>query len=417
LRLAHTIQHYWPFVAGGENYCQAISEGLAKEHDVTVYTTDLISASPLAFEKNLFELRKGVLITRIPSLRILAGMYVQKKLESGSNTVFRALGSLDTNLTWPQALLERAFSSAIPQRFLWLAKRFKVADVVVSFNMITGMTSLSYLASRLEKKPFVIFPFYHVGLPSFERPSLFKILRGANLVICSTDFERHALVAHGVDRRRVRVVNEGVNVPLVENEAVENLEKILDRREDQLLLMYVGRRDYDKGYPHVLLAASRLVKSGFPIKLLVTGIGETGANRADYVFLRRRNMIVDLGIADERTKNAAMSLSDAIILPSRAETYPLVFVESWLLGKPVIGASIGSVSSMVKDWVNGFLVEFGDVAGLITAIKFLYDNPEKGIEMGKNGQIRARKELTLEKTITKVQKIFNELWEQGYRIG
>jgi glycosyltransferase involved in cell wall biosynthesis len=278
------------------------------------------------------------------------------------------------------------------------------------------MTSLSYLASRVEKKPFVIFPFYHVGLSSFERPSLFKILQGANLLICSTDYERQALIKRGLDPRRLCVVNEGVKAPLVEDKAVKDLEKILDRREGQLLLMYVGRRDYDKGYSHVLLAVSRLVRLGLPVKLVITGYGETGANRADYVFLRERNAVFDLGIADERTKNAAMSLSDAVVLPSRAETYPLVFVESWLLGKPVIGARIGSVSSMVKDGINGLLVEFGDVLGLVAAIRSFYENPEKRVEMGINGQIRARNELTLEKSIAKIRKIFNEISERGLPI-
>jgi glycosyltransferase involved in cell wall biosynthesis len=417
LRLANTIQHYWPFVAGGENYCQAISEGLATEYEVTVYTTDLISICPQAYATKMVEFRNGVRITRIPSLRILAGIYGRKKVEGGTSAVFRTLSSMDTRFTWPQALLERALSSSIPHRFLWLAKRFKDADVIASFNMITGMTSLSYLASRVEKKPFVIFPFYHIGMSSFERPSLFKMLKDANLLICSTAYERQALIKHGLDPCRLCVVNEGVNTPLVEDKAVKELDEVLDRREGQLLLMYVGRRDYDKGYPHVLLAVSDLVRSGIPIKLVVTGYGETGANRTDYIFLRKHNAIFDLGIADEQTKSAAMSLSDAIVLPSRAETYPLVFIESWLLGKPVIGARIGSVSSMVKEGFNGLLVEFGDVVGLIAAIKFLYDNPEKGIEMGKNGQSRAQKELTLEKTITEVKKIFNELWEQGYRIG
>jgi glycosyltransferase involved in cell wall biosynthesis len=301
--------------------------------------------------------------------------------------------------------------------FLWLRERLNEADVIVSFNIITGMTSLSYSASLLnKKKPFVIFPFYHVGLSTFERPSLFKILRDATLVICSTNFERQTLINRGLDSRKLRVVNEGVRNPLVDVAAVHRIEEILDRREGQLLLMYVGRRDYDKGYSHVLSAVSQLVRSGVSIKLVVCGQGKPCANGVDYLFLSTRNAIIDLEVADERTKVAAMSLSDVVVLPSRAETYPLAFVESWLLGKPVIGARIGSVSSMVKEGVDGLLVEFGDVPGLIATIKSLYNNPEKRIEMGKNGQTRARKELTLEKNIARIRKIFNEISGQGLQI-
>jgi glycosyltransferase involved in cell wall biosynthesis len=417
LRLAHTIQHYWPFVAGGENYCKAISEGLASEHEVRLYTTDVISTYPLVYSDKMVEVKNGVRINRIPSLRVLAGIYGRKNLAGGSSVIFRTLSSMDISLSWPPMLLARGISSSIPHRFLWLAKQLKEADLIVSFNMITGMTSLAHLASRLNKEPMVIFPFYHVGLSTFERPSLFKILRDATLMICSTDFERQALINRGLDPRRLKVVNEGIREPLVERSAVAAMEKIFDRREDQLILMYVGRRDYDKGYPHVLSAVARLVKSGISIKLVACGWqGETGANRADYLFLSKQNALVDLGVVDERTKVAAMSLCDAVVLPSRAETYPLAFVEAWFLGKPVIGARIGSVSSMVKEGVHGLLVEFGDIAGLAAAIRFLYENPEKRIGMGRSAQVRARKELTAEKTITKVKIILEEL-KEGQQIG
>lgn len=409
MKLIHTTQYYWPFIGGAENYCQTISEELATEHKVMVYTSDLISGSPSSYATNLLEYKNGVTISRIPSLRILAGIYGRKKLASKSSPFFKALSSMDTPLTWPQALLERALSSSIPHKFFLLTKSFKSADIVVSFNMITGMTSLSYLATRVAKKPFVVFPFYHVGLWSYERPSLFKVLRDANLLICSTDYEKQALINHGLDPRNLHVVNEGVKPPKVEDKVVKNLRPTLGRREGDLLLMYVGRRDYDKGYLHVLSAVAHLVRKGVPIKLIIAGYGEIGANLESYIFLSRQNAIRDLGVVDEQTKNAAMSLSDVIVLPSRVETYPLVFVESWLLGKPVIGARIGSVSSMVRNGVHGLLVDFGDVSGLAARIKFLYENPEERVKMGKYALARASRELTLEKTVKKVGKILDRL--------
>jgi glycosyltransferase involved in cell wall biosynthesis len=409
MKLAVTIQHYWPFVGGGENYCKAISEGLATEHEVTVYTTDLVSTSPFSYSDELTEFKNKVKIIRIPSIKPLAGIYGPKQLGTKTSPIFEALSATDTVFTWPLTIIERAFSSSIPHRLCWLTKKFKDTDLVVSFNMITGMTALSYIASTLKKKPHIVFPFYHVGLASFERPSLFKILRDANLVICSTDYEKHELIKRGLDTRKLCVLSEGVDPPIVESKAVDEISNIIHKTEDQLILMYIGRRDYNKGYPQVLSAVSRLVKSGLPVKLVITGYGETGANLAAYAFLRKNRSIIDLGVADERTKNAAMSLADAIVLPSRAETYPLAFVESWFLGKAVVGARIGSVSSMVRDGIHGLLVDFGDVAGLAAAIRFLYENPDKRIEMGKLAQIRAFKELTLGKTVANVKRIFDAL--------
>jgi glycosyltransferase involved in cell wall biosynthesis len=248
---------------------------------------------------------------------------------------------------------------------------------------------------------------FHVGLWAYETPSLLRILRDATLAICSTDYERQALIERGIDPQRLRVVNEGVAVPRVEKKAVDSLE-IVFNYPSHFFLMYVGRRTFDKGYPHVLSAVSWLVKAGFSLKLVICGHGEKRED-ADYIFLRNHNAIIDLGVVDERTKVAAMSLCDAVILPSRAETYPLVFVESWLLGKPVIGARIGSVSAVVREGIDGLLVEFGNIPDLIAAIKVIYDDPEKGVEMGKNGRIRAQGELTVDKSLKKIRAIFQEL--------
>ena len=409
MRLVHTTQYYWPFIGGAEKYCQSISEGLASDHEIRLYTTDVISVSPLIRSIKREELKNGVKITRLCGLRGFAGMYGNKKLNSGSNSLFRVLSSMDTQFMWSQILLARTVSSSIPHKFFWLAKQLSDADFLVLFNIITGITSLSYSISRLKKKPFVIFPMFHVGLQTYETASLLRILRDATLAICSTAYEKQALIDRGVDPRKIRVVNEGVAEPSVKKAAINRVETLLDRQEKQLVLMYVGRRDPDKGYPHALSAVSWLFRAGIPLKLVLCGQGKIGDDLPDYVFLRGQKVIVDLGVADEQTKVAAMSLSDAVILPSRAETYPLVFVESWLLGKPVIGARIGSISSIVREGIDGLLVEYGDVKALVAAIKSLYDDPDKMAEMGKNGQIRAKKEFTFDKSVRKIRDIFQEL--------
>ena len=307
MRLVHTTQYYWPFIGGAEKYCQTISEGLSSDHEIRLYTTDVISVSPLIRSIKREELKNGVKITRLCGLRGFAGMYGNKKLNSGSNSLFRVLSSMDTQFMWSQILLARTVSSSIPHKFFWLAKQLSDADFLVLFNIITGITSLSYSISRLKKKPFVIFPMFHVGLQTYETASLLRILQDATLAICSTAYEKQALIDRGVDQRKIRVVNEGVAEPSVEKAAVIQLEPRLERQKNQLILLYVGRRDPDKGYTHVLSAVSWLVRAGLPLKLVVSGHGEIGDNLSDYVFLRGHKIIIDLGVADERTKFAAMS--------------------------------------------------------------------------------------------------------------
>jgi glycosyltransferase involved in cell wall biosynthesis len=409
LKLVHTTQYYWPFIGGAEKYCQIVSEGLTSEHEVSLYTTDVVSIHPLNYSTKLLELKSGVRITRLSSMRCLAGMYGRNEKNNYTGSLFQSISSLDTELTWPQMLFARALSSSILHRFLWLNGQVSDADFLVLFNVVTGMTSLSYAISRFKRKPFIIFPMFHVGLWAYETSSVLRILRDATLAICSTDYERQALIDRGVDPLRLIVVNEGVTEPEVNEEIVDRLKPLFNKKERHLILMYIGRRNFNKGYFHLLSAVSWLFRKGFPLKLVICGQGQIGKNVADYNFLSEHNAIIDFGVANERTKIAAMSLCDVIILPSRAETYPLVFVESWLLGKPVIGARIGSVSSIVREGIDGLLVEFGNIKDLIAAIKLLFNDPGRRAEMGKNGWIRAKAQLTIDKSVKKIVEIFQEL--------
>jgi len=74
--------------------------------------------------------------------------------------------------------------------------------------------------------------------------------------------------------------------------------------------------------------------------------------------------------------------ADAVLLPSRRETFGKVLVESGLAGKPLVTTSAcGSAGLIVQDSVNGFVVEPGDVSQLARAMTQLFD-PDLRARMG-----------------------------------
>ncbi len=137
---------------------------------------------------------------------------------------------------------------------------------------------------------------------------------------------------------------------------------------------------------------------------------------ADYLSLVKDNAIIDVGVADEQTKLAAIACSNVVTLPSRAETYPIVFVESWFMGKPVIGAKIGSVASVVRENIDGFLVEFGDTEDLMKKILQLYKDRELATNMGTNAKERAVQEFQLRNSLITIRQIYAEK-SRGARNG
>ena len=73
------------------------------------------------------------------------------------------------------------------------------------------------------------------------------------------------------------------------------------------------------------------------------------------------------------------------VLASREEGLPRVLIEAMACAKPLIGANIYGIPSLIKDGENGFLFETEDVDGLAQRIAMLLKDPDKAREMGKKG--------------------------------
>jgi glycosyltransferase involved in cell wall biosynthesis len=217
------------------------------------------------------------------------------------------------------------------------------------------------------------------------------------------------LIRRGVSNKNAHVVFEGIDPPIVDETSVRRLRQEHNLDVDRSFVVgYIGRRDFDKGYLHVLHAAALLASQLPDLKLLISGYGKTGSELPEYQSLVKSNAIVDLGVADEETKLAAIGCSDIIALPSRAETYPIVFVEAWFMEKPVIGARIGSVASVVREGIDGYLIEFGDTKALANVILRFYKDRDLAKSMGMQARDRAEKEFLFTEKIKQIKEIYQK---------
>ena len=63
-----------------------------------------------------------------------------------------------------------------------------------------------------------------------------------------------------------------------------------------------------------------------------------------------------------------LDTSTALVLPSRSEGLPRIVLESFCRGRPVVAARAGGVVDLVRDGVNGVLVDVEDPAALADAL-------------------------------------------------
>ena len=61
-------------------------------------------------------------------------------------------------------------------------------------------------------------------------------------------------------------------------------------------------------------------------------------------------------------------LADVFVLPSHSEDQPLTLIEAMSCGLPVVSTSVGSIPGLVKNGINGILVNPNDASDLYRAL-------------------------------------------------
>jgi glycosyltransferase involved in cell wall biosynthesis len=160
---------------------------------------------------------------------------------------------------------------------------------------------------------------------------------------------------------------------------------------DGRTFIYLGRLSVEKGLLTLLKAAGEL-KGRFNLKI----IGD-GPLREDLVAYARDNKLSNvefLGYLHADAIKKEVSKAVFTVVPSEwYENNPMSIIESFALGKPVIGARIGGIPELVKDQETGLTFEPGSCSDLADKISQLIQNQKLVFDMGQNARLHVEQRL------------------------
>ena len=182
----------------------------------------------------------------------------------------------------------------------------------------------------------------------------------ADRVVAVADWLSEVLRRNGCDPAKLLVSRHGLA-----DEDVRCSRKARPARPSngRLELGYVGRLDRVKGIDRVIAAFGR-VDPALPIRLTIFGTARGDEQLAYAASLRRMagadERIVFGGELTPMNRAEVLAGLDALVVPSLwFETGPLVVLEAFGAGIPVIGTRRGGIAELVADGVSGILVDGG----------------------------------------------------------
>jgi len=165
--------------------------------------------------------------------------------------------------------------------------------------------------------------------------------------VALSNFVKDKLVRVGIEENRITVIRNS----LKECDTGINISSS-DKLRSKKYFVYIGRLSQEKGILELINVFSSLKN----IELKILGDGPLYKEIYNRIYSGKVNNIELLGFVDGKEKYRVLHSAYAMVIPSICfEVSPLVIIESFSLGIPVIVNNIGSLPEFIEDGENGYI--------------------------------------------------------------
>ncbi len=382
MHIVHVVQLYHPVASGSVRYFSELGKRLAAAgHRVTVLTTTAHDLEALwqAGKRTLpagFSQHEGCGVWRFAIHRFTDWPLFYPLFRR----VLCELGRLPLPVAWVRRLA--AITPACPDMVAWLATHADEIDVIHVTNVtLDGLIHPIMQLAQVHQIPVLCTPFVHLGeihdrafVRYYSMPQQLDILQRSTDVCAMTNREAQFLRHHGVTTP-MHTIGAGVTPDEVTGGDAQAF-----RMRHQItgaICLQVGAMARDKGTITTVQAMQQLWANGVDVTLVLIGAPLAHFSAfLDTLPPSDRTRMRVLAYASDAERRDAYAAADVFMLPSRTDSFGIVFLEAWCNLVPVIGADAGGIPDVVSHEVNGLLVPFADVHCLVAAVmRLLTDRP------------------------------------------
>jgi glycosyltransferase involved in cell wall biosynthesis len=156
------------------------------------------------------------------------------------------------------------------------------------------------------------------------------------------------------------------------------------------MILFFGRYNITKNPQHFILMAREILKERKDIDFVMIGPDEGEFEKVKSLAKGNKNIHV---LGPMRNKQEIIKMyqsAEVYVLPSFREGLPLTLFEALASGLPIVSTPVNGIPYEIKDNVNGFLVQPGNIKGLVESVKKILNSRKLSNKFKENNTKKAK---------------------------
>lgn len=179
-----------------------------------------------------------------------------------------------------------------------------------------------------------------------------------------------------------------------------------------LFLGVIGER---KGVFDLLPAMAAAGPKAPSLHLMVCGNGDVARAQVEAERLRISDRVSLPGWVTGDRKVSMLTRANFYVLPSHNEGLPMSLLEAMAQGLPVIATRVGGIPELVRDGIDGILIDAGDRDALASALIRMGNDDAWRAEAGVAARERVKSSFSREAVLPRLEAIYASLRSRGAR--
>lgn len=219
---------------------------------------------------------------------------------------------------------------------------------------------------------------------------------------------RDRLVAEGIPRAKITIVNEGVDVERIVRMPAANVHAAFYLPTHAPIIGNVAALVPHKGHHHLIDAAALVVREVPDARFVIVGDGELRESLEKQVHekhLERHVFLAGFRLdALELTKGF-----DLFAMSSVTEGMCAALIDAMAAAKAAVATTAGAIAEVMVDGETGFLVPPRDHVAMAQKLVLLLKDPVLRTRMGDAALARARERFTVERMVEETAAVYERL--------